>query len=159
MQEKEYLDILIESLKKKLMILNSIAVLNQDQRDILQAEDVGPDAFDINVRDKERLINQIAMLDDGFDEVYSHIRDLMERDHSMYEEQLNQLRALIRLIMEKDASIRADEQRNYELAQRKFSSIREKVRTVKANQKMVHRYYQNMMHQGGNSSKFMDNKK
>ena len=159
MQEKEYLEVLIQSLKKKLMILNQLAVLNQDQRDILQDENADPDAFDINVRDKDRLIQQIVELDAGFDEVYAHIKSLMERDHSAYEEQLSQMRDLIRLIMAKDASIRAQEQRNYTLAQQKFASVKSKVREVKASQKMVNSYYQNMMRQSRGASQFMDNKK
>ena len=159
MQEKDYLEVLIQSLKKKLMILNQLAVLNQDQRDILQDENADPDAFDINVRDKDRLIQQIVELDAGFDEVYAHIKSLMERDHSAYEEQLSQMRELIRLIMAKDASIRAQEQRNYTLAQQKFASVKSKVREVKASQKMVNSYYQNMMRQSRGASQFMDNKK
>lgn len=159
MQEKQYLELLIQSLKKKLMILNNIAVLNQDQRDILQDENADPDAFDINVRDKERLINQIVELDAGFDEVYAHIKELMERDHSAYEEQLQEMRDLIRLIMEKDASVRTQEQRNYALAQKKFASVKSKVREVKASQKMVNSYYQNMMRQSRHTAQFLDNKK
>lgn len=159
MQEKEYLELLIQSLKKKLLLLNKIAVLNQDQRDILQDENADPDAFDINVRDKEDLINQIVALDAGFDEVYAHIKELMERDHSEYEPQLDQMRELIRQIMAKDASVRAEEQRNYTLAQQKFASVKRQVREVKASQKMVNSYYQNMMKQSRYAPQYMDNKK
>lgn len=159
MQEKQYLEVLIQSLKKKLMILNRISVLNQDQRDILQDENSDPDAFDINVRDKDRLVSQIVELDAGFDEVYAHIKELMERDHSVYEEQLQEMRELIRLIMAKDASVRAEEQRNYALAQRKFASVKSKVREVKASQKMVNSYYRTMMGQKSGDSMFLDNKK
>lgn len=159
MQEKEYLDVLIQSLKKKLLLLNKISVLNQDQRDILEDENADPDAFDINVRDKDRLVEQIVALDTGFDEVYAHIKGLMERDHRAYEEQLEQMRELVRQIMAKDASVRAQEQRNYTLAQRKFASVKSKVREVKASQKMVNSYYQNMMRQSRHGPQFMDNKK
>ena len=159
MQEREYLDVLIQSLRKKLVLLNRISVLNQEQRDILQDENSDPDVFDINVRDKGDLVEQIVALDAGFDEVYAHIKDLMERDHSAYEEQLEQMRELIRLVMAKDVSVRAEEQRNYELAQRKFSGIKSKVREVKASRKMVNSYYQTMMRQKPGDSMFLDNKK
>ena len=159
MQEREYLDVLIQSLRKKLVLLNRISVLNQEQRDILQDENSDPDVFDINVRDKGDLVDQIVALDAGFDEVYAHIKELMERDHSAYEEQLEQMRELIRLVMAKDVSVRAEEQRNYELAQRKFSGIKSKVREVKASRKMVNSYYQTMMRQKPGDSMFLDNKK
>ena len=66
MHEKEYLELLIRSLKKKLLILNKLAILNQDQRDILQDENADPDTFEINVRDKEDLVKEITALDAGF---------------------------------------------------------------------------------------------
>lgn len=159
MQEREYLDVLIRSLRKKLVLLNRISVLNQEQREILQDEEMDPDVFDINVRDKGDLIDQIVVLDAGFDEIYAHIKELMKRDHSAYEDQLEQMRELIRLIMAKDASVRAEEQRNYELAQRKFAGIKSKVREMKASQKMVNSYYQTMMNQKPGDPMFLDNKK
>lgn len=159
MHEKEYLELLIQSLKKKLLILNKLSVLNQDQRAILQDENSDPDAFEINVRDKEDLVKQITTLDAGFDEVYAHIKALMEKDHSAYEPQLEKMRELIRQIMARDASLRTEEQRNYALAQRKFSSVKKQVREVKASQKLVNNYYQNMMKQSRFTPQFMDNKK
>ena len=45
MQEKEYLELLIRSLKKKLLLLNKITVLNQEQRSILQDENADPDVI------------------------------------------------------------------------------------------------------------------
>lgn len=159
MQEREYLDVLIQSLRKKLVLLNRISILNQEQREILQDEEAAPDVFDINVRDKGDLVDQIVALDAGFDEVYAHIKDLMERDHSAYEDQLEQMRELIRQVMAKDASVRAEEQRNYELAQRKFANVKKQVREVKASRKMVNSYYQNMMSQKPGDAMFLDNKK
>lgn len=159
MDERQYLELLIQSLRKKLVLLNRIAILSKEQRELLQDEDMTPEAFDINVRDKDALIEQIVTLDTGFDEVYAHIKDLMERDHAQYEEQLEQMRELIRLVMAKDASIRADEQRNYELAQRKFSTIKRKVRELKASQKAVNTYYKTMMRQKPGEAAFLDNKK
>lgn len=159
MQEREYLEILIRSLRRKLVLLNRIAVLGQEQRELLMDEEMTPEAFDINVRDKDDIVQQIVTLDEGFDEVYAHIRDLMERDHSAYEEQLEQMRELIRLIMAKDAAIRADEQRNYELAQQKFAHVRSRVREMKASRKMVSSYYKSMMRQKPGEAMFLDNKK
>ena len=159
MQEREYLDVLIRSLRKKLVLLNRISVLNQEQRELLQDENMEPDAFDINVQDKDDVVSQIVTLDTGFDEVYAHMKDLMERDHQLYEDQLKEMRELIRLIMAKDATVRAEEQRNYELAQRKFTSVKSKVREMKANQKMVNSYYQTIMNQKPENSMFLNNKK
>lgn len=159
MQEREYLEVLIQSLKKKLLLLNQIIVLNQQQREMLSDENLDPDTLDVNVREKDELISQVTQLDDGFDEVYAHIADLMKKNHSDYEEELDRMRELIRQIMAKDASIRTDEQRNYELAQKKFARVKKQIREVKTSQKMVNRYYQNMMQQRQADIQYMDNKK
>ena len=159
MQEREYLELLIQSLKKKLLLLNQIIVLNQQQKEMLMDENLDPDTLDGNVREKDELISQVTQLDDGFDEVYAHIADLMKKNHSDYEEELDRMRELIRQIMAKDASIRADEQRNYELAQKKFARVKKQIREVKTSQKMVNRYYQNMMQQRQADIQYMDNKK
>lgn len=159
MQEREYLELLIQSLKKKLLLLNQIIVLNQQQREMLSDENLDPDTLDVNVREKDELISQVTQLDDGFDEVYAHIADLMKKNHSDYEEELDRMRELIRQIMAKDASIRTDEQRNYELAQKKFARVKKQIREVKTSQKMVNRYYQNMMQQRQADIQYMDNKK
>lgn len=159
MQEREYLELLIQSLKKKLLLLNQIIVLNQQQKEMLMDENLDPDTLDVNVREKDELISQVTQLDDGFDEVYAHIADLMKKNHSDYEEELDRMRELIRQIMAKDASIRTDEQRNYELAQKKFARIKKQIREVKTSQKMVNRYYQNMMQQRQADIQYMDNKK
>lgn len=159
MQEREYLELLIQSLKKKLLLLNQIIVLNQQQKEMLMDENLDPDTLDVNVREKDELISQVTQLDDGFDEVYAHIADLMKKNHSDYEEELDRMRGLIRQIMAKDASIRTDEQRNYELAQKKFARVKKQIREVKTSQKMVNRYYQNMMQQRQADIQYMDNKK
>lgn len=159
MKEREYLEVLIQSLKKKLLLLNQIIVLNQHQKEMLMDENLDPDTFDVNVREKDELITQVTQLDDGFDEVYAHIADLMAKNHVDYEEELERMRGLIRQIMAKDASIRADEQRNYELAQKKFARVKKQIREVKSSQKMVNRYYQNMMQQRQSAIQYMDNKK
>ena len=159
MQEREYLELLIQSLKKKLLLLNQIIVLNQQQKEMLMDENLDHDTLDVNVREKDELISQVTQLDDGFDEVYAHIADLMKKNHSDYEEELDRMRELIRQIMAKDASIRADEQRNYELAQKKFARVKKQIREVKTSQKMVNRYYQNMMQQRQADIQYMDNKK
>ncbi len=158
MQEKEYLDVLIQSLRRKLVLLNRIAILSREQYELLQNHDLTPDAFETNVRDKAELIDQIVALDEGFEEIYAHISDLMAKDHALYEEQLSQMRELIRQIMESDAAIRTQEAKNYDLAGRKFASIKGRVREMKANRRMVNSYYKSMMRRSGEPM-FLDNKK
>lgn len=159
MTETQYLEVLIQSQKKKLLLLNKLSVLNARQRQLLEQEEMDPDEFEANVNEKDALIAEIVQLDAGFDEVYTRLKSVIETNKSLYADQLRTLQDLIRQIIAKDAAVRADESRNYALAQKKFSKIKQQVRQVKASSKMVNQYYQNMMGLQRGDSHFMDNKK
>ncbi len=159
MREDEYLDALIQSLKKKTLILNKISVLDKEQAEILQDARSAPEALEANMRAKDDLVSQINKLDEGFEEVYGHIKDLMERDHAEYEAQLEQMRDCIRQIMELDAKVRAEEQANYELARQRFADVRRQAREIRAGRRAVDSYYKNMMHQDRYAPQYMDKKK
>ncbi len=160
MNEREYFKILIDSLKKKLSILAKIQVLNSEQRDLLLDEQSGPDELDINVNAKDELIAQINDIDDGFSSVYSHVESVIQRDSDRYKDEIRELQSLIKEIMATDTLIRADEQKNRDIAVKRFENIRKQIREVKMSQKTVNTYYQNMMRvQQGMDPRFVDNKK
>ena len=159
MTETQYLDVLIQSQKKKLLLLNKISVLNTKQRQLLEQGEMDPDEFEANVNEKDTLVAEIVQLDAGFDEVYARLKTIVEVNQTIYAPQLEALQELIRQIMAKDVAIRAEESRNYTLAQKKFSKIKQQVRQVKASSKMVGQYYRNMMGLQNGDSHFMDNKK
>ncbi|MDD6038070.1 MAG: flagellar protein FliT [bacterium] len=159
MTETQYLDVLIQSQKKKLLLLNKISVLNTKQRKLLEQEEMDPEEFEANVNEKDTLVAEIVQLDAGFDEVYARLKAVIETNRSLYSDQLQTMQDLIRQIMAKDVAIRAEESRNYTLAQKKFSKIKQQVRQVKTSSKMVGQYYRNMMGLQNGDSHFMDNKK
>lgn len=159
MQDKEYIEILIQSLKKKLLLLNKLAVKNQDQKLMLEDENLTPEILEQNMNEKTDLITEINHLDEGFDEVYDRMKLILEKDRCQYRDEIAKMQDLIREIMAKDTAIQTEERRNYALAQKKFARVKKQIREVKASQKMVNRYYQNMMKQTYGSSQFMDSKK
>ena len=66
---------------------------------------------------------------------------------------------LIRDITAASSSIQAEEQRNYQLAQRKFSDVKKQIREVKSSQSAVQQYYKNMTKVNYIDAQFMDDKK
>ena len=52
MQERDYLDILTQSLTKKLAVLEEIRKKNEEQRVLLLDEDLGPEEFEKNIESK-----------------------------------------------------------------------------------------------------------
>ncbi len=69
----DYISIMVQSLQKKLEVLNGIIEKNVEQRQILEQEELDTDAFEQNIKLKSDLVDQIEFLDDGFEELYGRV--------------------------------------------------------------------------------------
>lgn len=159
MSEENYLDILEQSLKKKLDVLNRIRVKNEQQRILLLDEELAPEEFEKNIESKADLVKELEFLDRGFEEIYARIQQQLNAGKEKYKEQIQRLQDLIREVTAEGSSIQAEEQRNYKLAQKKFDSVKKQVREVKASHKAVSQYYRNMTKTHYVDAQFLDNKK
>lgn len=159
MSEENYLDILEQSLKKKLEILSQIRVKNEQQRILLLDEELAPEDFEQNIESKALLVDELNLLDEGFEEIYARIRRQLDAGKQKYKKQIKSLQDLIRQVTAEGSSIQAEEQRNYKLAQKKFESVKKQVREVKASHKVVSQYYRNMTQTSYLDAQFLDNKK
>ena len=65
----------------------------------------------------------------------------------------------IRALTEKSMEIQAQEARNKQLMEQKFTSVKKQVREIRSSQKVVNQYYKNMMKKGYAEPQFLDNKK
>lgn len=159
MSEENYLDILEQSLKKKLGILNQIREKNEQQRILLLDKELAPEDFEENINQKAALVDELNLLDEGFEEIYARIQQQLNAGRERYQEQIKKLQELIREVTAEGSSIQAEEQRNYKLAQKKFESVKKQVREVKASHKAVSQYYHNMTQGHQIEAQFLDNKK
>ncbi|MGN0412692.1 MAG: flagellar protein FliT, partial [Lachnospiraceae bacterium] len=77
-----YLQMLKESLDKKIEILNQILQYEEQQQEMVKQENFDYEAFDKSVNEKVVLVDQIEALDDGFEKVYDRIRSdlLLNKD-------------------------------------------------------------------------------
>lgn len=157
--QEEYLQILIQCLEKKKSVLFQIRKKNEEQRVLLLDDDLAPEDFERNIDEKGQLIDQLELLDDGFDETYDRVRELVRQHPQQYEKEIKTLQELIREITSDSNSIQAEEQRNYRLAQQKFAAVKQQVREVKASHRVVNQYYQTMNKTNYIDAQFLDNKK
>lgn len=154
-----YLDMLQDSLKKKLDILNRIMEYQREESDMLKDENVDMEAFDKNIHDKVVLAESIDSLDDGFEQVYDRIRTEMMDHKEKYAVQIKAMQNMIGEISEKNVLIQAEENRlrlevdNY--AKRESAALRQK----RDNGKAARSYYNNMKKLNYVGSQFMDKKK
>ena len=73
MQEQEYLEIMTQSLTKKLAVLGEIRKKNEEQRIMLLDENLAPADFERNIESKAKLVESLDMLDEGFDHIYERV--------------------------------------------------------------------------------------
>lgn len=154
-----YITILIESLEKKIRILDEIILANQEQREGLEDPNLDPDDFDKIVEKKSEYIEQLDQLDNGFEELFARVRDELNENRETYKEQIHTMQDFIRKITDKSLMIQKQEAQNKELMQQKFAAVRSQAREVRKSQKIVNQYYKNMMKTNYVDPQFMDNKK
>ncbi|MBQ6812945.1 MAG: flagellar export chaperone FlgN [Agathobacter sp.] len=157
--EQTYVDIMIQSLEKKIKVLEEIKKQNLQQKALLEDENAEADAFDATVESKAALIEQIMQLDSGFDKLFERVKDELNNNQEAYGEKIKKMQSLIRKITDLSMEVQTQEARNKDLMTRKFVMVRERAKAVRTNTKAASQYYQNMMQLNVIDPQFMDNKK
>lgn len=159
MADNQYLLIMLQSLQKKNKVLDSIIQMNKRQKEELENPSLDPDDFDKTVEEKSELIEQLELLDNGFEQVYERVREEMQMNKQDYKDEILQMQNYIKLLTEKSMQIQSQEARNKQLMEQKFVSVKKQVREIRSSQKVVNQYYKNMMKKGYIEPQFLDNKK
>ena len=157
--EQTYVDIMIQSLEKKISVLEEIKKQNELQKQLLEDDKAEVEEFDATVEKKAALIEQMTQLDSGFDKLFERVKEAMNADKESYAEKIKTMQSLIRRITDISMELQAQEARNKDLMTRKFAFVRETAKTVRTNTKAASQYYQNMMQLNVIDPQFMDNKK
>ena len=156
---ENYLLIMIQSLKKKIQVLDCIIDANIRQKADLENPNLDPDDFDKTVEEKARYIEQLDLLDSGFDKLFERVKEEVGNNKAAYKDEIKEMQTLITRITEKSSEIQVQEMRNKELMTQKFAKIHKQARDVRASQQAVNQYYQNMKKLNVIDPQFMDNKK
>lgn len=156
---ENYLQILEESLNKKLDVLGRIEKANVEQEQLLLSESISEEKFDATIEYKGNLIEELNKLDDGFESLYAHIKEQLSAGREQYKEQINVLQNLISQVTEKSVSIQAQEARNKVLAENFFAVRKRELQNGRRSSKAALDYYRNMNQSQVVSPQFMDKKK
>jgi hypothetical protein len=154
-----YIEILKQSLTKKIELLDTIMALNVLQKDMLENPDLDPDELEENLNRKADLVEQLSKLDDGFSQIYDRVQADLTENRGAYSEDIAQMKRDITAIMDKSTAIQSQEKRNQVLMQQKFTSVKKQIKEVKKSRQAVNSYYRNMMKMGTPGSTFLDDKK
>lgn len=152
------LNILSESLDKKLQVLEEISEYNSRQEQAFKDEQADLDSFDAALEEKERLIQELSRLDDGFESLYERISDELKADRTKYADQIRMLQAKVTKVMELSVSIQAQEARNKKLVEDYFAKARSGLKNNRQSSKAAYDYYKNMSGASYTQSQYMDSK-
>lgn len=154
-----YLDVLEESLHKKLGVLEKIQTFNEKQYQCFSAEQVDMEGFDAAIEEKGRLIEEVNQLDEGFEILYANLSKELEGNKERYAPQIKKLQELIRQVTEESVAIQAQEARNKALVEAYFSKEKKQIKENRVNAKAALGYYQNLNKAVLESNRGFDSKK
>lgn len=155
---KDYLSILIESLQKKVKILDELISLNSIQLESVSEEDIDDDKFNQTIEEKDKRIKAIEELDNGFEMVYEHVKEELASNRQQYSREISELKTLIAEITEKSMEIQLSEKRNEQAVLKKMSQERQKIHQSKTTTKVATDYYKNMNKMNIVDPQFLDKK-
>jgi len=156
---EDYLQIMIESLEKKVSTLDAVIELEKKQLALAMKEPADLKAYDASMEEKGKLIDELGRLDDGFTTTYERVKDEVQANPQQYKEQVHVMQELIRAAVEKSVTIEAQEQRNKQAMQSMLSTKRREIRQVQVSRSAASKYYRAMSQINDVDPQLMDRKK
>ena len=154
-----YLNILQDSLIKKIELLEQIEKKSLEQSEMIKGTNVDLELVDVNMDEKAKLIEEIFKLDNGFESIYEKVREQLLVNKEQYKVQNHNLQGLISKITEKSTAIQAIEARNKAQMDIVFATQKKEVQNRRNAMSVARDYYQNMNKVKHVSPQFMDHKK
>lgn len=159
-QQLTYINIMLDTLRKKNMLLEALMSDTEKQAAILEEESLDVNAFNETISSKEESLNALAKLDEGFMEMYERVNETLKSNGSDYADEIIQAKSLIKEQMDVSVRLQALEEKNKNKLAIHLTNGKQKVKDFKVSSKTAAAYYKNMTnrHQLGDSY-FMDQKK
>ena len=152
-ENRTYLNILIDTLKKKETVLRELTRATADQSTLLDGQDLDIDAFNKLVDEKEKLLERLEGLDEGFMSLYEKVREALAEDAASYADQVRETQQLVKTQTERSTGLQAAEERNRAKMTVHLARGYQKVKEYKVSSQTAAAYYKNMSgkHQDGES--------
>lgn len=155
-----YLNIIVDTLKKKEILLNNLKIITLKQAEILDAEEFAADEFENTIDKKQISIDALLKLDEGFMDIYERVKADLLATPADYATEITQVKALIKKQTDLSVELQALEEKNKVKLSMQLTKGRQKGRDFRTSSRTAAAYYKNMSnrHQDGDSY-FLDSKK
>lgn len=155
----DYIQILIDSLKKKISLLDTISSINEEQKKLAAEKKIDLEKLHDTVDRKSVCIDELNKLDDGFQLVYDRVKPELQGKPEEHKEQIMLLKSLISEVTDRSMSVQAEEERNRQAIEAHFSTYKKEIRQVKTSRSVTSSYYKSMNKLQSVEPVFMDKKK
>lgn len=157
----DYLELLEESLIKKIGVLDKIGEFNLKQKELFTVFTETPDfeKFDSFIDEKDKLIEELNSLDDGFEALYERVADSLKADKEGNAPMIRRLQNLIREITDKSVTLQAQEAENKRLMEEYFKNAKEGIGKGRTSLNAAYSYYQVQRGISDPGSLYLDSKK
>lgn len=159
MDQAQYISILIESLSNKIIIMDEIIKLNDEQCALIGRDEFDMEGFDRIVIQKAGLIDKLNLLDSGFESIYDRVRQEIVLNRSQYLTEISKLQNLITQVTDHSAKIQTGEERNKQKIEEYFKNTRDSYRNARISVKAASTYYKAMSNLNTVDPQLMDRKK
>ena len=160
--KNSYVNLLVESLEDKIKVLDEIIKTDAEQADILKEPEIDLDELRENQEKIGELAGKLDKLNDGFESVYSKVRNELQDNMDLYRDEIKKMQELITVITDKSVKIEAEQSRNKSSAGRFFKDKRKEL-SDRRNAVQKINLYANQMHSvipnGQADAAFLDKKK
>ncbi len=156
---EKYLQIMIESLEKKIKVLDQIIELNEKQSELASHQPMDMKAFDETMDEKGKLIDEINKLNDGFSTTYELVKDEVQGNTEKYRDKVFVMQDLIRTAVDKSVAVEVQEKRNKSALENVFRMKRTEIKQMKKSTSAALKYYKNMSRINEVDPQLMDKKK
>ena len=147
MQNKEYVTIMADSLSKKKELLETLLQKTKAQAELVTGKehsDVNWRQFDVYMEEKDNAINRIELLDDGFEQVYSRMKEEIDVNKALYVEEIKKMQGLIKELTDLGVSISALEEKNRKEIERIMTASKLEIKQTKKSLKVSTSYFNSM---------------
>lgn len=158
MEDKIYINILIDTLDKKNKLLDELLEHTLLQEKYISQSPLNFEEFDNRIEEKNILIEKMNQIDIGFEQLYARVNDELKSKKEEYKKQILYLQTLVTQITEKSAKLQSLEQRNKVNIELAFLKSKKQIKEYNVSSKTSSNYYKNMSNINGQSI-FFDKKK
>ncbi len=154
-----YIQIMIDSLDKKLVLLDKIMEINKRQYEVSSVQPFDSQKYDEIMDEKGKLIDEINSLDEGFTSTYDIIKDEINAEPAKYRDKVLILQELVRKAVDKGVEVEVQEKRNRNSLEASISMTRKELQQKRISRNVALQYYKSSQKINNVDPQLMDKKK